>query len=186
MGRYVAIGLMTGLHFDKVQAAKLFDSAEEPIQQLRELYAPECAYDLIEAGDTVGFALKPEILTVGLTEFLCDFYQSRYAFNLKANQVYIDEVIEKVQSCRTAEQVLKLATEEQLYRFQMDQYWDPIFLYGKWSDTLQVACTGIDLSIDGKILMEYDNYLWEFVTALMREKFSQHKAALALHMTITG
>ena len=45
---------------------------------------------------------------------------------------------------------------------------------------------GIDLSIDGKILMECSDHLWDYVTTLMRESLKQHKLAGALHMTITG
>ena len=68
----------------------------------------------------------------------------------------------------------------------MDDYWFPIYLRDKWDDRLDVLVKGIDLSIDGKILMECDNYLWEYMTALMRKSLERHKVAQAIYMTISG
>ena len=81
---------------------------------------------------------------------------------------------------------LGLASEKELYKFQTDSYWDPIYLLNKWDEALRVTAFGIDLSIDGKIMMECSDHLWDYVTTLMRKSLKQHKLAGALHMTITG
>ena len=167
MGRYVAIGLMTGLYFKKREAEKVFDSSLVPLEMLRKFHAPEDIYDVMENEEGTFLSLKDELLQEGLVDFLRDFYDSRYAFS--DSRQYIDEALEKV-----------------LYKFQMDSYWDPIYLLNKWDETLRVRVFGIDLSVDGKILMECSNYLWDYVTTLMRESLKQYKVAGALHMTITG
>lgn len=184
MGRYVAIGLMTGLYFKKREAEKVFDSSLVPLEMLRKFHAPEDIYDVMENEEGTFLSLKDELLQEGLVDFLRDFYDSRYAFS--DSRQYIDEALEKVGACKTAQEVLGLASEKVLYKFQMDSYWDPIYLLNKWDETLRVRVFGIDLSVDGKILMECSNYLWDYVTTLMRESLKQYKVAGALHMTITG
>lgn len=186
MGLYLAIGLMTELKFKKNRAEKLFGSVEEPIRQLQEFYAPADAYDRRDSEDYVSLVLKEELLAEGLPDFLRDFYNDRYAFVKKKDTKAIEEAVEKVSACKTAEEVLELANRKELYRFQMDNYWFPIYLRDKWDDTLDVLVEGIDLSIDGKILMECDNYLWEYMIALMRKSLERHKVAQAIYMTISG
>ena len=186
MGLYLTIGLMTELKFKRDRAEKLFGSVEEPIGQLQEFYAPACAYDRRDDGDYVSLLLKEELLAEGLQEFLRDFYNERYAFVKNKDTGSMDEAVEKVGACKTAAEVLELARRKELYLFQMDDYWLPIYLRDKWDDRLDVLVKGIDLSIDGKILMECENYLWEYMTALMRKSLGRHKVAQAIYMTISG
>ena len=186
MGLYLAIGLMTELKFKRDRAVELFGAVEEPIRQLQEFYAPACAYDRQDAEDYVSLVLKGELLTEGLPDFLRDFYNNRYAFVKKKNTKAMDEAVEKVSACKTAAEVLELASRKELHRFQMDDYWFPIYFRDKWDDRLDMLVKGIDLSIDGKILMECDNYLWEYMTALMRKSLERHKVAQAIYMTISG
>ena len=157
MGLYLAIGLMTELKFKRDRAVELFGAVEEPIRQLQEFYAPACAYDRQDAEDYVSLVLKGELLTEGLPDFLRDFYNNRYAFVKEKNTKAMDEAVEQVSACKTAAEVLELASRKELHRFQMDDYWFPIYFRDKWDDRLDMLVKGIDLSIDGKILMECDN-----------------------------
>ena len=186
MGLYLAIGLMTELKFRKDRAEKLFGSVEEPIRQLQEFYATACAYDRRDSEGYVSLVLKEELLAEGLPDFLRDFYKERYALVKRKDTKAVDEVVDKVSACKNAAEVMELAERKELYRFQMDNYWFPIYLRDKWDDSLDVLVKGIDLSIDGKILMECDNYLWEYMTALMRKSLERHKVAQAIYMTISG
>ena len=186
MGLYLAIGLMTELRFKRDRAEKLFGSVEEPIRQLQEFYAPAFAYDRRDSGEYVSLVLREELLAEGLPDFLRDFYNERYALVKDKDTRAMDEAVERVAACKTAAEVLELANRKELYRFQMDNYWFPIYLRDKWDDRLDVLVEGIDLSIDGKILMECDNYLWEYMTALMRKSLERHKVAQAIFMTISG
>lgn len=45
---------------------------------------------------------------------------------------------------------------------------------------------GIDLSLDGKILMECYNGLFKFFTSLVQEKFNKYSLSKTLRVTITG
>ena len=186
MGRYVAIGLMTGLYFKNREAKKIFDSSLVPLEMLQKFHAPEDIYDVMENEEGTFLSLKDELLQEGLVDFLRDFYDSRYAFSDRDSRKYIDEALEKVGACKTAQEVFALASKKELYKFQTDSYWDPIYLLNKWDEVLRVTVFGIDLSIDGKILMECSDHLWDYVTTLMRKSLKQHKLAGALHMTITG
>ena len=114
-----------------------------------------------------------------------DFYDSRYAFSDRDSRKYIDEALEKVGACKTAQEVFALASK--IVRLVRRRFkLDPIYLLNKWDEALRVTVFGIDLSIDGKIMMECSDHLWDYVTTLMRESLKQHKLAGALHMTITG
>ena len=45
---------------------------------------------------------------------------------------------------------------------------------------------GIDLSVDGKILIECTNGLFEYFASLLREKYKNHSLSKTLHVTISG
>lgn len=54
-----------------------------------------------------------------------------------------------------------MADEKSWPHFQSDPYWDSIYVEGKWREEMQIYVKGIDLSVDGKVLIECTNGLFE-------------------------
>lgn len=65
-------------------------------------------------------------------------------------------------------------------------YWEAICIKHQAWNSLYAYVEGIDLSIDGKILMECYENLFKFLTSIIREKFNKYPISKTLLVTITG
>ena len=184
MGRYLAIGITIDLSFEKKKAAREFASLEAGVKYVEEHYAPLDLYDKAEDDEYVTYKLKDQFLENGLVDFLRDFYAAREPNGGQTKEPEI--ILAKLSEVHTAAEIMSLAREKCWERFQWDQYWDTITIYEtKWGP-VDVYQSGIDLSLDGKILMECYGGLFKFLSTVLQEKFSKHAIAKALRVTITG
>ena len=184
MGRYLAIGLKTELTIRKKNAEKAFNTVQEAISTVRKELASEEAYDMIEVEDFVCFKLKPKLLETELVNFLHEFYTIRYGDISKSAEH--NKILSALQKCNSASEIVNIAEEMRFEDFQKDNYWDNVFLNdGRW-DNLTVYMQGIDLSLDGKIVMECYSSLFCFLTTLIQERLGNYNLAKALHVTISG
>ena len=184
MGRYLVIGIATQLAFKKKEAETVLESVEKAKKHVTENYAPLDVYDMTEDEDYVKFKLKDNLLETGLKDFLKDFYSDRLAFGSQTNEG--ERILEALEDIHTAEEILSMADEKSWPHFQYDPYWDSIYVEGKWREEMQIYIEGIDLSVDGKILIECTNGLFEYFASLLREKYKNHSLSKTLHVTISG
>jgi len=184
MGRYLAIGLKTELAISKKNAEKAFHTVQEAINTVKKELASEEAYDMIEVEDFICFKLKPKLLETELVSFLHEFYTIRYGDISKS--AGHNKILSDLQKCNSASEIMSLADEKRFEDFQKDEYWENVLLDGGRWDSLTVYTQGIDLSLDGKIVMEFYGSLFRFLTSLIQERLGHYKLAKALHVTITG
>ena len=59
------------------------------------------------------------------------------------------------------------------------------YVEGKWREEMQIYIEGIDLSVDGKILMECTNGVFEYFASVLRKKYKNHSLSKTLHVTIS-
>ncbi|MGM9760336.1 MAG: hypothetical protein ACI30I_09555 [Parabacteroides sp.] len=178
----MAIGIATNLSLKKQEVERAFDSLEEGVKFVEDNYAPRDVFDKTENGDYVSFKLKDQLLENGLTDFLRDFYAARIPDRPEA----AEDIISTLGKAHTAEEILDLAKKQCWERFQYDLYWDSIFIREKSSKQVYLYTRGIDLSLDGKILMECYDGLFQFLSTVIQEKFSKHPISKALRVIITG
>ena len=183
MGRYLVIGIATQLAFKKKEAETVLESVEKAKKHVTENYAPLEVYDMTENEDYVSFKLKDKLLETDLKDFLKDFYSDRLSFGSQTNEG--ERILEALEDIHTAEGVLSMADEKSWPHFQSDPYWDSIYVEGKWRKEMQIYVKGIDLSVDGKILIECTNGLFEYFASLLREKYKNHSLSKTLHVTIS-
>lgn len=184
MGRYLTIGIATNLNFKKKEAESVFESVQEAIEYVEDNYAPSDAYDRTENEEYVSFTIKDKLLETELIDFLYDFYSVRLSHENGFGER--DDIISKLKEVHTAEEIMALAEKRCWEHFQEDSYWDSICIKHKAWNSLYASVKGIDLSIDGKILMECYESLFEFFTLLMKEKFSKYSISKTLRVTISG
>ena len=128
--------------------------------------------------------LRRNFLKTELIDFLGDFYAARMSFNGKSGEC--DSLISTLKEAHTAEEIMSLAEEKRWEHFQKDSYWESICIQNELWHRAYLEMEGIDLSLDGKILMECYGGLSKFFTSLVQEKFNKYSLSKALRVTITG
>lgn len=184
MGRYLTIGITTKLSFEKKKAESFFESVQEAIEYVEDNYAPSDVYDRTENEEYVTFSIKDTILETGLIDFLRDFYSARLAYGKSPQKS--DYIIAELKKAKTAEEIMDMAERKCWEYFQEDSYWESICIKHQAWNSLYAYVEGIDLSIDGKILMESYETLFKFLTSIIREKFNKYPISKTLLVTITG
>ena len=130
------------------------------------------------------FKIKDKLLETELIDFLGDFYAARMSFNGRSGEC--DSLISTLKEVHTAEEIMSLAEEKCWEHFQKDSYWDSVCIRDEGWHRAYLDMAGIDLSLDGKILMECYNGIFQFFTSLVQEKFNKYSLSKALRVTITG
>ncbi len=184
MGRYLVIGIATRIAFNKKEAETALESVEKAKNHVMEKYAPLGVYDMTEEEDYVTFKLKDNLLEAELKDFLRDFYSDRLSFGSKSKEG--ESILAALGKTQTADDILSLANEKSWEHFQFDPNWDYNYVEGKWDEYMKLYIEGIDLSVDGKIMMECTNGLFEYFAFLLREKYKNHSLSKTLHVTISG
>ena len=184
MGRYLIIGIATNLSIKKKDAEAVFESVQKAIEFVEDSYAPSDVYDRAEDGEYVTFSIKDKLLENELADFLYDFYTVRLSHKNDFRER--DDIISKLKEAHTAENIMALAKKRCWEHFQEDSYWDPIYIKNKGWNTLYTSVKGIDLSLDGKILMECYESLFKFFTLLLKDRFNKYLISKALRVTISG
>lgn len=183
MGRYLTIGLTTAMGFRKADAQKAFNSVKEATEYVSENFAPLDVFGMKEDDNYVIYFLRPDVLSSELTSFLYDFYSIRYKdFHDIGGR---DAIIAELKELQTIEEIMDLADECKYANFQKDDSWDCIYCGERWN-RLRIGREGIDLSLDGKIMLECDGGLFNFFAMLICEKLQKYKLAKAICVTIEG
>ena len=172
------------LALQKKEAEDAFESLQNAIKYVEDNYAPLDIYDRTENEEYVMFKIKNKLLETELIDFLGDFYAARMSFNGKSGEC--DSLISTLKEAHTAEEIMSLAEKKCWEHFQKDSYWDSICIQNELWHRAYLDMAGIDLSLDGKILMECYNGIFQFFTSLVQEKFNKYSLSKALRVTITG
>lgn len=183
MGSYLTIGLTTAMCFRKAEAQKAFSSVKEATEYVTENFAPSDVFGMEEDENYVTYFLRPYVFTSELTSFLYDFYSIRFEGCRDIGGR--DEIIAELKGLQTEGEILELAAEKKYKNFQKDEYWESIYCGERW-DRLSIEREGIDLSLDGKIILECENGLFDFFAKLICEKLQKYKLAKAICVTIEG
>lgn len=189
MGRFLIIGLTTGMSFKKEEAEDQFDSVESAKEFIQENYAPSDVFDMYEDDQQVYYHLNSKLLEKELQPFLTDFFNERFERELNKNEEMknrIGEIIREIGECKTAQSIYELAKAVKYENFQYDTYWDSYFIKKKFWNNMELRTIGITLSMDGKIIMEFYGTLFDYFKKLIAEKFSMYRLAKAIRVTITG
>ncbi|MBO5594832.1 MAG: hypothetical protein J5931_09540 [Prevotella sp.] len=185
MGQYLTIGLVTSIAIGKERAMKKASAAPEEVRNVvQEVYNRKGIYNVTENDDGVYLKLKPEVANAEMTDFLEEFYRLRYGVKDWSRKAYMD----KIKSRKTLVEWLKLADGSCMETFQLDQYvWlSTPFCREERKCRVDTGATQIILSIDGKILMECYEGLFDFFTRMIRERLSKYRLADALLVSISG
>ena len=159
--------------------------SQNAIKYVEDNYAPLDIYDRTENEEYVMFKIKHKLLETELIDFLGDFYAARMPFD-GGEYSECDSLISTLKEAQTAEEIMSLAEKKCWEYFQKDSYWDSICIRDEGWRRAYLDLGGIDLSLDGKILMECYNGLFKFFTSLVQEKFNKYSLSKALRVTITG
>ena len=184
MGRYLSIGIATELGFKKKEAEDTFDTVNKAIDYVVENYAPTEIYDMTENEKFIRFKLKDKILETELQDFLNVFYSDRMAFD--SNSCEKESILSALGDVTNAKEIISLAERKSWEHFQFDSYWDSISIKGKWGHYLYLNIEGIDLSLDGKIMIECYGSLFRYLTFVLRERYKDYLLAKSLRVTISG
>lgn len=185
MGQYLTIGLLTRIAVGKERAKKTASATPEEVRNVvQKVYNQSGIYDLVEDDDAVYLKLKPEVANAEMANFLEEFYQLRYGEKDWSRKADMD----KIKSRQTLEEWLELADGSCMEAFQLDRYvWvSTPFCREIITYRLDTSATQIILSLDGKILMECYEGLFDFFTRMIRERLSKYRLAEALLVSISG
>lgn len=183
MGRYLTIGLTTAMGFRKADAQKAFNSIEDATEYVSKNFAPSDVFEMRADENSVYYFLRLDLIEGELTSFLYDFYSIRFeGFHNVGER---DAIIAELKELNTAKEIMDLADKKKYENFQKDQYWDSIYCGEKWNK-LRIGRQGIDISLDGKIILECEAGLFDFFAKLICDKLQKYKIAKAITVTIGG
>lgn len=184
MGRYLVIGIATEMYFERQRAEKVFGDINKAIEYVRENHAPEDVYDLLEGNECIGFKMKDKIVETELVEFLSAFYADRMSNDGSSEET--DEILSALANISTTDEIKSLAEDNSMVYFQYDEYWDPIFIETDSWNRMVVILRGIDLSLDGKIIMECYGSIMSYFTSVLRDRYRKYALSKSLYVTISG
>lgn len=157
-------------------------TVEEVLNEIASKCCLGDIYDMTEEDDYIVYTMKKEILDEELMPFLKKFYSLRYAEGAKAESSYVLEDLEKLPDTATRLTVL----EKKCY--QSYQEGDEFVYYGikgLWDD-VRLSCHNAILSIDGKIIMECYNDVFNFFRRCIVAQMPEYKLSQALSVWIDG
>ena len=181
MGCYLVIGIATEIVADKVEAERQFKGIENFKAAFEKKFNPNGIYQMKETESRIVLELKPEIIEKEWVEFIQAFYDIRYAAD-KSNHQCAMEAISKENS---VEAWYKLAEKKCFESYQeLPLYYYPMESPSFWGH-FHVGMDFIILSLDGKIIMECYDSLFEFFTRIIREKLANYLLSDSLFVYIS-
>lgn len=183
MGQYLVIGIATSIYINKERAKRQASATPEKIEKaLQEQYNQSGIYQVVDYDDCVCLELDPAIAEAEWVDFLEDFYKLRYVHD-EPPHIDMDEIRKRT----SLEEWIDFAEKKPYEAYQMDRYgWVSTDYPGGWTNSLDTSADIIILSIDGKILMECYQSLFDFFTRLIRDKLSKYRLAESLMVCISG
>ncbi len=189
MGRMLAIGINHAFSVSQSAAKKADKTLEDAISIVRERLTPENLYDMhIEEGynkeQYALFTLKSEIIKQEIVPFIDDFFQLCFG----GRNYDRDEILERLKTVETYQDMLDYASEKSCDNFQNDEYGDPIWMEveGTFRTELKINHDAVIICLEGKILMETYGRIFGLLRRLLAEKLSKYKLANTLDVYITG
>ena len=178
------IGIVTSISIDKERArGESREATPEVIKDVMQAqYNGSGIYELTEDEDCVRLDLKPEVAAHDWTGLIEDFYKLRYG-SVEAAPADM----ELIRSGRNLEEWIELSRKDSDEAYQYDTYgWISTPFHKGWARSLDTSMSMIVLSMDGKILMECFNDLFDFFTRIIREQLSKYRLAESLRVCISG
>lgn len=179
MGQYLVIGIATRIAADKKEAAWKFKSIEEFKTLFEKQFNKNGIFQMKEDESDIWFELRPEIAEREWVEFIRDFYRLRYPRPGEK-----DEACEVLSQENSLEKWISLAEEKPFECYQLTRFHH--YLVDRERHCyLPLLMDMIILSLDGKIVMECFNELFEFFNSLIREKLEKYQLNDSLFVYLT-
>lgn len=180
MGRFLVIGIATRMVADKERCEKAFNGVEGLKAAMEDQFNSSGNYQMSETESKVILELKPEVAEKEWIDFIRAFYNIRYI-----DYEEQDKVFEELSQKNNLKDWLEIAEGKEFEGYQaIDFYFYPLygssFFYHPY-----VRMNMVILSLDGKIMMECYDDLFDFFTRLIREKLSNYRLSDSLYIDIT-
>ncbi len=182
MGTYLCISISTAIN---VETSRLTET-ERKDQDLYHKIVEKCDIDEelydVEVGDSgYRFILKPSIFESDLTSLLKEFYKEHY-FD---DELDTKRVIDKLNETPPNEW-MDFTRVSRFESFRRSYFGSCDYLrYSVWSH-LHVQKEEINISINGKIIMECYDRLFVYLRKCIRDRYSHFKLANALNIYISS
>lgn len=181
MGAFLCISIVNRIVIskDEIRDCKMTDS--EAIDKAINVYGTNInIYELIPDEKDVVLSLKHEVLENGLLPFLEDFYPDYYTDD-KSDYEYVLKSLRESPSTEW----IKLANKKQAESFQT--IYDPYnrVIPCAFARRLHIESDNIILCLNGKIIMETYNTLFNYLGRCLKDRYNKHAIAQALNVFIT-
>ena len=185
MGQYLAIGLRIRAAISKKDVEKHLKnekSADDILRQIEKEYRLEDIYERKENDDYYVYSLKNDILDKEYVPCIEKFYALRYEGYSHANA----DVIEKLKELPDMSARLALLEDRSFQDYQEGDNVD-YFYPDRWSSSaIRINNYNAILSIDGKIIMEYYESVFNFFRRCIAAQMYEFELAKALMVWIDG
>jgi len=180
MGRFLVIGIATRMVADKNECEKAFKGVEGLKAAMENQFNSSGIYQMSETESKIILELKPEVAEREWIDFIGAFYDIRYS-----DYVERDMVFEELSQKDNLKDWLEIAEGKEFEGYQATHfYYCPMDSPSAFYDAY-VSMDVVILSLDGKIMMECYDSLFDFFTRLIREKLSNYRLADSLIIDIT-
>lgn len=181
MGCFLVIGIATEIVANKAEAEKQFKGIENFKAAFEKKFNANGIYQMKETESRIVLELIPEIVEKEWVEFIQAFYGIRYAPDESDHQFALEAISKE----NNVEAWYKLAEEKCLESYQeLPLYYYPMESPSFWGH-FHVGMDFIILSLDGKIIMECYDSLFEFFTRIIREKLANYLLSDSLFVYIS-
>lgn len=180
MGRFLVIGIATRMVADKERCEKAFKDLDGLKVAMEQQFNSSGIYQMSETESKVILELKPEIAEKEWIDFIRAFYDIRYI----DNEVQ-DKVFEELSQKNNLKDWLEIAERNEFEGYHaINFFYYPLFGSSFFYHPY-IRMNMVVLSLDGKIMMECYDDLFDFFTRLIREKLSNYRLADCLYIDIT-
>lgn len=185
MGQYLTIGIATEVSFNEKKAIKVFGSKEAACEHVEKRFADKSLFDAETEDGWVCYSIKSDVFMRELSGFLQAIYSQMYV----NDSDYMDEVAEvmnRIKECEDFDSVMQLAGQKSYSCFQCADYWESDYEETGCWERLEVQSAGIVLALQGKIIMECYQAMFEFFETMIRKGFSKFLLSKAIRVKIYG
>ena len=181
MGQFLCVGIVTkmGISKDKINKYDLtLDEINKGIASKHTL----SLYNMVETENYFEWEIDHSVLLQELPSFLSYFYPYYYI----NNPAEYNEVISDIKKCNTSTEIIEIANKKLYECFQMDDMGRFTIHAGKHNIGLYLQYESIIIALQGKILMECYNNMFNFFSKTIQHLVKDFKLAGAISVYITG
>ncbi|MBM6884105.1 hypothetical protein H6A30_14185 [Bacteroides caecigallinarum] len=185
MGQFLAIGLMLGVAVRKDYIRKHVNenrTEEYILNQIIEKLRLE-DFKRIEHDCYYEFELDRDLLDKELITFLKRFYSIRYIGKCKYESEF---VISKLESLSTIDERLEILKDRSFQSYQDDSKYEYFYVDDDNWHEIPYNAREMILSIDGKIMMECYDEVFDFFRRCIVSQLSDLKLSNAIDVYISG